>query len=92
MSLQERFRGIGDVRGMGLMQGIELVKDRATKEPDAQGTNRLMEATKKRGLLIGKGGLFGNALRIAPPMVVNKTQVDDALRLLAESLAEALHP
>ncbi|HEY6104390.1 MAG TPA: aminotransferase class III-fold pyridoxal phosphate-dependent enzyme, partial [Anaeromyxobacteraceae bacterium] len=89
-SLRERFPGIGDVRGMGLMQGIELVKDRATKEPDPLGTNRLMEATRKRGLLIGKGGLYGNALRIAPPMIVSKGQVDDALRMLAEGLQEAL--
>jgi len=75
---------------MGLMQAIELVKDRGTKEPDPQGTNRLMEATRKRGLLIGKGGLYGNALRIAPPMVVNKGQIDDAIRLLGEALGEAL--
>jgi len=89
-SLQERFAGIGDVRGMGLMQAIELVKDRGTKEPDPQGTNRLMEATRKRGLLIGKGGLYGNSLRIAPPMIVNKGQIDDALRLLGQALEEAL--
>jgi len=89
-SLQQRFQGIGEVRGMGLMQAIELVKDRGTKEPDPQGTNRLMEATRKRGLLIGKGGLYGNALRIAPPMVVNKGQIDDAIRLLGEALGEAL--
>ena len=89
-SLQERFQGIGDVRGMGLMQAIELVKDRGSKEPDPQGTNRLMEATRKRGLLIGKGGLYGNSLRIAPAMVVSKGQIDDALRLLGEALGEAL--
>jgi alanine-glyoxylate transaminase / (R)-3-amino-2-methylpropionate-pyruvate transaminase len=89
-SLQQRFQGIGDVRGMGLMQAIELVKDRGTKEPDPQGTNRLMEATRRRGLLIGKGGLYGNALRIAPPMVVGKGQIDDAIRLLGEALGEAL--
>jgi 4-aminobutyrate aminotransferase-like enzyme len=88
--LQERFAGIGDVRGMGLMQAIELVKDRGTKEPDPQGTSRLMEAARKRGLLIGKGGLYGNALRIAPPMVVTRSQIDDALRTLGEALAEAL--
>jgi 4-aminobutyrate aminotransferase-like enzyme len=88
--LQERFPGIGDVRGMGLMQGIELVKDRATKEPDPQGTSRLLEATRKRGLLVGKGGLYANSLRIAPPMIVNRGQIDDALRILGESLAEAL--
>jgi 4-aminobutyrate aminotransferase-like enzyme len=89
-SLKERFQGIGDVRGMGLMQAIELVKDRGSKEPDPQATNRLMEATRKRGLLIGKGGLFGNALRIAPPMIVNQGQIDDALRILGEGLQEAL--
>jgi 4-aminobutyrate aminotransferase-like enzyme len=91
-SLQQRFQGIGDVRGMGLMQAIELVKDRASKEADPQGTSRLMEAARKRGLLIGKGGLYGNSLRIAPPMIVNKGQIDDALRLLGEALAEALKP
>jgi alanine-glyoxylate transaminase/(R)-3-amino-2-methylpropionate-pyruvate transaminase len=90
--LQQRFQGIGEVRGMGLMQAIELVKDRASKEPDPQGTARLMESARKRGLLIGKGGLYGNTLRISPPMIVNKGQIDDALRLLGESLAEALAP
>ena len=49
-----------------------------------------MEATRKRGLLIGKGGLYGNTLRIAPPMIVTRAQVDDAIRLLADSLAEVL--
>src|SRR5438477_3161501 len=88
--LKERFPGIGDVRGMGLMQAIELVKDRGTKEPDAQGATRLLEATRSRGLLVGKGGTYGNALRIAPPMVVTRGQVDDALRILGEALGEAL--
>jgi 4-aminobutyrate aminotransferase-like enzyme len=88
--LKERFSPIGDVRGMGLMQAIELVKDRGTKEPDAQTTSRLLEATRKRGLLVGKGGTYGNALRIAPPMVVTRGQVDDALRILAEALEEAV--
>ena len=87
---QEKFPGIGDVRGMGLMQAIELVKDRGSKEPDPQAAMRLMEATKKRGLLLGKGGLYGNAMRIAPPLIVSKGQVEDALRLIGESLAEAL--
>ena len=87
--LAERFQGIGDVRGMGLMQAIELVKDRGTKEPDPQTANKLMETTKKRGLLVGKGGLHGNTMRIAPPMTVSKGQIDDALRLLGEALTEA---
>jgi len=88
--LKKRDARIGDVRGMGLMQAMELVKDPKTKEPDAAAAGRLMEATKKRGLLIGKGGTYGNVLRIAPPMVVNRTQVEQAVRLIGESLAEAL--
>ena len=88
-ALQRRFPAVGDVRGMGLMQGIELVKDRRTKEPDPAATNRLMESSRRHGLLIGKGGLYGNALRIAPPMVVNRPQIDDALHILAEAMAEA---
>jgi len=89
-SLQRDFPRVGDVRGMGLMQAIELVKDPKTKEPDAPAANRLMEATRKRGLLIGKGGLYGNAMRIAPPLVVARPHIDEALRALAESLREAL--
>ena len=88
--LAEKHRGIGDVRGMGLMQAIELVKDRGTREPDPQGAARLMDASRKRGLLIGKGGLYGNTMRIAPPMIVNRSQVDEALRLIGEALTEAL--
>jgi 4-aminobutyrate aminotransferase-like enzyme len=88
--LKERHLGIGDVRGMGLMQAIELVKDRGTKEPDPQGALRLMEETRKRGLIIGRGGTYGNVLRIAPPLVVKKTDVDEALRLIGEALAAAL--
>jgi 4-aminobutyrate aminotransferase-like enzyme len=88
-ALKERFPAIGDVRGMGLMQAIELVKDRGTKEPDPAGTNRIMEATKKRRLLLGKGGLYGNTMRIAPPMIASKTEVDEAIRILGEALQEA---
>ncbi len=91
-NLAERHRGIGEVRGMGLMQAIELVKDRGTKEPDAPAANRLMEATRKRGLLIGKGGLYGNTLRIAPPLIVERSQIDEALRIIGEALAETFAP
>jgi len=75
---------------MGLMQAIELVKDRGTKEPDPQAASRVLEATRKRGLLVGKGGTYGNAFRIAPPLVVTRGQVDDALSILGDALAEAL--
>ena len=87
--LQKREPRVGDVRGMGLMQAMELVKDPKTKEPDAAAAGRLMEATKKRGLLIGKGGTYGNVLRIAPPMIVNRSQVEEAVKTLGAALAEA---
>ncbi len=54
---------LGDVRGMGLMQGLELVKDKNTKEPSPEAANQLLEAAKNEGLLIGKGGLYGNVIR-----------------------------
>src|SRR5213075_3582235 len=75
---KKRFAFIGDVRGMGLMQGIELVEDRKTKEPSPKKTLALLEAAKKQGLLIGKGGLYGNVIRIAPSMLISAGEVEDA--------------
>jgi 4-aminobutyrate aminotransferase-like enzyme len=86
--LKERRPLIGDVRGMGLMQGVELVADRKTKEPAPKETTRLLEAARRRGLLIGKGGLYGNVLRIAPCLNIGAEQVDRALEILDESLGE----
>ena len=86
--LQKKYpRTIGDVRGMGLMQGVEHVMDetRGDRTPDPQATARLFEETKKRGLLIGKGGLYGNVLRISPPLTVNAAEVDEAVGKLDES-------
>ena len=67
-ALQDRKPLIGEVRGMGLMLGVELVKDRATKEPATSEAADVLERCKERGLLLGKGGLAGNVLRIKPPM------------------------
>jgi len=85
--LKEKYPVIGDVRGMGLMQGIELVKDRTTKEPAPQETAQLMEEARREGLLIGKGGLWGNVIRMSPPMNISKADVDEAIRLLDRALA-----
>jgi 4-aminobutyrate aminotransferase-like enzyme len=75
---------IGDVRGMGLMQAIELVEDRESRAPAPEATAALMEAARENGLLIGKGGLYGNVIRISPPLNISKSDVDDfALRLEA---------
>lgn len=85
--LMERHPLIGDVRGMGLMQGVELVTDRTTREPAPGETARLLEAARERGLLIGKGGLYGNVLRIAPCLNIGPEGVDRALEILDDSLA-----
>jgi len=87
--LKERHRWIGEVRGKGLIVGLELVKDRATKEPAAAELAKVMEAAKEQGLLIGKGGLYGNVLRISPPMTVGRPEVDDALARLDRAFAAA---
>ncbi len=86
--LQSKHNLIGDVRGMGLMQALELVKDRATKEPAPEATNELLERARENGLLIGKGGLYGNVLRIAPMLNIAKSDVDEAIRLLDKSFSE----
>jgi alanine-glyoxylate transaminase/(R)-3-amino-2-methylpropionate-pyruvate transaminase len=75
LELQERQPLIGEVRGMGLMLGVELVRDRVTKEPASTETADVLELARDRGLLLGKGGLAGNVLRIKPPMCLT---IDDA--------------
>jgi len=80
--LQEKYPIMGDVRGRGLMQGIELVKDQTTKEPAPEATKHLFEETRKLGLIIGKGGLYGNVVRISPPMTVNEEEIAMALDVL----------
>jgi 4-aminobutyrate aminotransferase-like enzyme len=90
--LQHRFpKNLGDVRGMGLMQAVELVVDETTKDrtPEKNLTNRIFEEARKRGLLIGKGGLEGNAFRIAPALTVNASEIDEALGILRESFESA---
>jgi 4-aminobutyrate aminotransferase-like enzyme len=73
---------------MGLMQALELVKDRKTKEPAPQETVRVMERARENGLLIGKGGLFGNVIRLSPMLNISKADVDEAMRMLDRSFAE----
>ncbi len=86
--LKEKYALIGDVRGMGLMQALELVKDRQTKEPAPQETVRVMERARDNGLLIGKGGLSGNVIRLSPMLNISKPDVDEAIRLLDKSFAQ----
>jgi len=89
-ALAEKHELIGDVRGMGLMLGVELVRDRTTKEPANTEAVAVLEAAKARGVLLGKGGFFGNVLRIKPPMCITREDVDFALKVLDEAFAEAV--
>ncbi len=86
--LMSRHDVIGDVRGKGLMTGVELVKDRKTKEPAKDECARVFERAKEMGLLIGKGGLYGNVLRIKPPMCINRRDVDFIIEVLDIALKE----
>jgi 4-aminobutyrate aminotransferase len=86
--LAQKYPVIGDVRGMGMMQALELVKDRQTKEPAPEATNQVMERARDNGLLIGKGGLYSNVIRMAPPMNISKADVDEGIRLLDKSFGE----
>ena len=88
--LQRKYpRVLGDVRGMGLMQALELVADETVQDrtPNAAATALLLEETRKRGLLIGRGGLYGNAVRISPPLNITRDEVDEAVGILDASFA-----
>jgi 4-aminobutyrate aminotransferase-like enzyme len=74
---------------MGLMQGMELVKNRQTKEPATDLANQILERTRANSLIIGKGGLYGSVIRMSPPLNIGKADVDQALAALDKSFAEA---
>ena len=84
-ALAERSTIIGEVRGKGLMIGIELVEPGSTRA-SAAAAARVLEESKRGGLLIGKGGLLGNVLRIAPPLVVNEAEADEGLEILSSAI------
>ena len=86
--LAERSNMIGDVRGKGLMIGVELV-EAGTATPSARAAGRVLEETRARGLLVGKGGLYGNVLRIAPPLSVSMQQAEEALAVLGDAIRAA---
>ena len=77
----------GDVRGKGLMIGVELVEPGGT-EPSPRAASMLLERTRERGLLIGKGGLHGNVLRLAPPLTLTDDETDEAIAILNESFTD----
>jgi 4-aminobutyrate aminotransferase-like enzyme len=90
-ALAEKYPSIGEVRGMGLMQALEIVDPESTggKAPDPATVGRLFEETRARGMLIGKGGLYGNAIRLTPPLIVAAGEIDHALELLDQAFLAA---
>jgi 4-aminobutyrate aminotransferase-like enzyme len=92
LELQEKHPLIGDVRGMGLMQAIELVEDRSSKAPATAATLRVMEAARENRVLIGRGGIDGNVIRISPPLNIARSDVDDFIVALDASLVKAAAP
>ncbi len=85
--MADHHRWVGDVRGMGLMQAMELVEDPGTREPAPARATALMEEAKAEGLLLGKGGLYGNVLRIAPPMLATEADIAEGLGKLKRAMA-----
>ncbi|HKE52251.1 MAG TPA: aspartate aminotransferase family protein, partial [Actinomycetes bacterium] len=84
-AVAERCPTVGDVRGKGLMIGIELVAP-GGKRPHPAAAGQVLEECRRRGLLVGKGGLYGNVLRIAPPLTLTDAECDEGLRVLSEAL------
>ncbi|MDQ6707270.1 MAG: aspartate aminotransferase family protein [Acidobacteriota bacterium] len=85
--LRRKHEIIGDVRGMGLLQALELVEDRASKKPFPQACLRVLEAARENRILIGRGGIYGNVLRISPPLNIGRSDVDCFLKALDASFS-----
>lgn len=85
-AMQAEHPWMGDVRGMGLMQGIEIVKDPMTKEPDPARTKALLEASREEGLLIGVGGLSGTVIRIGPSLLITEDEMAEGIEKLGRAV------
>ena len=87
LEMQEKSPYVGDVRGMGLVMGVELVKDKKTKQPAPDLTRRLIDLAAELGLLIGSVGVFGNVIRVAPPLVISEAEADESLDIFEKALS-----
>ncbi len=90
LSWQERFPAIGDVRGLGAMLAIELVRDRETKEPAPELANAIVERAAQAGLLLLKAGIYGNCIRVLCPLVLTDAELEEALGAWQDALENAL--
>ncbi len=87
---RDRFGAVGEVRGLGAMLALELVRDRGTKEPDPELATAVVEAASARGLLLLKAGIHGNCIRVLCPLVISDEQLDEALAVWEEALEVAI--
>ena len=87
--IARRREAVGDVRGLGLMMGVEIVSDREAKTPDAKRAEKLQDLMLERGFLVGLGGYHGNVLRIQPPLVIDDDDLDRGLAALDEIIDAA---
>jgi 4-aminobutyrate aminotransferase len=87
--LEDRFDVVGEVRGKGLMVGVELVKDKEGKAPSPEAANQVLESCREQGMLIGRGGLYGNVLRLSPPLVITEDDAQRAIDTLEVAFGEA---
>ncbi len=85
-ALADKLPSVGEVRGRGLMVAIEMVKPGGI-EPDPVGANAALDGCRRRGVLVGRGGVLGNVLRIAPPMSVTPEEIDEASAAIVDALA-----
>jgi 4-aminobutyrate aminotransferase/(S)-3-amino-2-methylpropionate transaminase len=88
--LQERFPQVGEVRGLGPMVALELVRDRLSKEPAPELAQTVLEAARDQGLILLKAGMFGNVLRILVPLVATLEEAEEGLRRLEAAMGVSL--
>jgi 4-aminobutyrate aminotransferase len=87
LEIKEKSPYVGDVRGMGLVMGVELVKDKKSKEPAPDLTRKLIDVAAENGLLIGSVGIFGNVIRVAPPLVITEAEAHESLDIFEKALS-----
>jgi 4-aminobutyrate aminotransferase/(S)-3-amino-2-methylpropionate transaminase len=87
---QERFGQIGDVRGLGCMLAIELVRDRDSREPAPELASAIVESAATRGLLLLKSGIYANCIRVLVPLVISDAELEEALEVWGEAIEAAL--
>lgn len=85
-AMQEKSRYLGDVRGKGLVIGLEIVEDKKTKAPSPDLTRQLMQRCAENGVLIGSVGIYGNVVRVAPPLCITEDEANESLDIMAKSL------